>query len=178
MHRTHSIALALCIVGSLAACRHEHDTSGSDAAAPRVNRSVEIVARTPHLPNYPCAEQCHSKRPPNPRQRVLTELHARIRLDHAPVIRWCDFCHAIDDPNHLRLIDGRRISFDESHRLCGQCHGEKAGDWRRNMHGLETGRWDGAALRRTCTACHDPHAPGQITLEALPPPRARTHGGG
>ena len=53
---------------------------------------------------------------------------------------------------------------------CAQCHGEKHRDWSEGIHGLNTGGWRGTVSRRLCTACHDPHAPGPIHLQALPPP--------
>ena len=44
----------------------------------------------------------------------------------------------------LHLASGERVPFDESYRLCGQCHGEKQRDWRAGVHGRRTGEWNGA----------------------------------
>lgn len=153
----------------LAAC-HEEVPSGASSGASPVERTVEILPRIPHLPTYPCAEQCHADRMPNPTPRELTLFHAGRTVEHGPAIRWCDRCHAVDDTDHLTLMDGHLITFDESDQICGQCHGEKHRDWEVGVHGTLTGGWRGTVYRRTCTACHDPHTPGDIHFEALPPP--------
>lgn len=146
------------------------DTEALPEGAP-AERVVELVPRTPHLATYPCGEQCHDAREPNPTHRALETFHAGRRIAHGPAIHWCDDCHAIDEPDHLIALDGETaISFDESDQLCGQCHGERHRDWEAGIHGLSTGAWRGTVHRRLCTACHDPHAPERIHLEALPPP--------
>lgn len=136
-------------------------------------REVELVARTPHLPTYPCGEQCHDDLEPNATPRVLTLFHSGRRLEHGPAIQWCDRCHSSLDTDQLALFDGTHVSFDQSDRVCAQCHGEKHRDWVRGLHGLTTGGWTGTAHRRTCTACHDPHTPDRFELEALPAPDVR-----
>lgn len=142
-------------------------------------REVELVPRTPHLPTFPCGEQCHDAREPDPTPRTLSLFHSGRRLDHGPAIRWCDRCHSMVDADQLALFDGTTVSFDASDRICAQCHGEKHRDWSRGLHGLQTGGWTGTTQRRLCTACHDPHMPDRFELEALPPPvvRGRTEGG-
>ncbi len=133
---------------------------------------VVVVSRTDQIPTYPCMEQCHRDRTPDPTPRRLREFHTDIHIEHAAVMHFCDRCHDLDDLDQFRLIDGTAVSFDESARLCGQCHGVKHEDWSRGMHGIQTGSWQRVADRRTCTACHDPHAPVQgIHLTALPVPR-------
>jgi hypothetical protein len=121
--------------------------------------SVTVVARSPVVPSYPCS-QCHGeRRPPNPKKRELTEIHTVIELDHGSTPRWCHECHDRSDYDRLVLPHGERIDFDDSHRMCGGCHGEKLADWRDDLHGLTTGRWMGPKQRRSCTSCHDPHRP-------------------
>ena len=147
---------------------------------PPPSAEVALVPRTPHMTDSPCGAQCHDAREPDPRPRELTLFHSGQRLDHGSANRWCDDCHAIDEPDRLVTLAGTRITYDESDAICGQCHGEKHRDWSRGLHGLATGGWTGTAHRRLCTACHEPHAPGRIELEALPPPEPdpRAHGGG
>lgn len=159
--------VAFCIFTSACAC--EAAPTPAATAAPG-SFEVEVVPRTPHLATYPCGAQCHDAREPNPAARDLTAFHAGRTIDHGPAVRWCDDCHSIDEPDQLRLRAGELVSFDESDQVCGQCHGEKHRDWRDGIHGLSTGGWRGTVRRRTCTACHDPHAPEPIWLEALPAP--------
>lgn len=131
---------------------------------------VEVVARTPEIRTYPCVERCHARRAFDPTPRALREFHTGREVRHGPAIRWCGFCHALGDLDHLRLIDGEAVGFDASHRLCGQCHGEKLRDWERGIHGSQSGSWAGVRLRRSCVTCHDPHTPRRPTFDPLPPP--------
>lgn len=136
----------------------------------RGNRDIVIANRTADLATYPCMERCHADLPPDPTPGELTEFHTTIDLAHGSAAEACGFCHRSDNLDTLRLISGEVVTFDRSERICGQCHGEIHEDWHRGIHGLDTGTWNGATTRRTCTACHDPHAPGRIVYEALPPP--------
>ncbi len=142
--------------------------------------AVVVLARTPRLATYPCMERCHARRVADPTVREMREFHTGRVLHHGPTLRWCDACHSLADLDRLRLFTGDTVSFDESYRLCGQCHAEKLRDWNRGIHGSQTGSWSGARARRSCTACHDPHAPQRPTFDPLPPPthdRALPHGG-
>ncbi|MEQ9074151.1 MAG: cytochrome c3 family protein [Sandaracinaceae bacterium] len=157
-------ALGLLVLG----CGHEASPAASDAPASPLE--VVLVPRIPHLAAYPCGAQCHDAREPDAAPRDLAMFHSGRELEHGPAVRWCDDCHSIEEPDRLRLRSGELVSFDDSDRVCGQCHGEKHRDWRDGIHGLSTGGWRGTVRRRTCTACHEPHAPEPIWLEALPPP--------
>jgi hypothetical protein len=134
--------------------------------------SLTVPPRTPHIATFPCVEQCHKQREPNTNKRELTEFHSLKHLEHGDTTFWCNFCHNADDLDRLRLLDGRTVTFDESYRLCGECHGDKRRDWQAGIHGLQTGSWNATApkVRRPCTACHDPHAPRRPLFQPLPPP--------
>lgn len=169
------VIFAVAAIGALAACGQPADEARAQPHAADTDlppREIEIVPRIPHLVTYPCSEQCHADREAVPGPRELTEFHTERELRHGEGIGWCDSCHTLEDADSLHLIDGTRFSFDESDRLCGQCHGPQHRDWDRGLHGIQTGGWYGVARRKLCTACHDPHTPGRITLEALPPPNA------
>jgi hypothetical protein len=81
-----------------------------------------------------------------------------------------DGCHNPDDRDSLRLANGTLIGFDESYRLCGQCHGTIFRDWREGIHGRREGYWNGAKSYLLCAHCHNPHAPRFQAIEPLPPP--------
>ena len=149
-------------------CGPEASTESSETSPSPTE--IVLVPRVPHLATYPCGEQCHDAREPDAAPRALALFHAGREAAHGPAVRWCDDCHSIEDPERLRLLGGDLVSFDDSDRVCGQCHGEKHRDWRNGIHGLSTGGWQGTVWRRTCTACHDPHTRGSIWLEALPAP--------
>jgi hypothetical protein len=118
---------------------------------------------------YPCSE-CHEDLDTNPKRRKLEMAHDQIVLNHGPKERWCFDCHNPDDRDKLRLASGALIGFDESYRLCGQCHGTIYRDWRLGIHGRRRGFWNGKKSYLLCAHCHDPHAPRFKPIKPLPPP--------
>ena len=114
--------------------------------------------------------ECHADMDVNYERRELEMFHEDIQLDHGPEERWCFDCHNAVDRDHLRLVSGELVGFDESYRLCGQCHGTIFRDWREGIHGQRRGYWNGAKSYLLCAHCHNPHAPAFQPLEPLPPP--------
>ncbi|MDH5492477.1 MAG: hypothetical protein OEY14_11055 [Myxococcales bacterium] len=133
---------------------------------------TELVPRTPELVTYPCTDACHLE-PTISDGLALERFHTFREIRHGPALHQCSTCHYVEDMNRLRLFDGTSIDFDESPQICGQCHGEKMRDWLAGIHGLQTGSWNGARQRRACPACHNPHAPTRMRLEAMPAPNPR-----
>ncbi len=119
---------------------------------------------------FPCND-CHSEQKPNPQRRELVDMHDDIVYDHDSENRWCLACHDTDQRDSLRLADGRLLGFNESYKLCGQCHGPKYRDWKLGIHGKRTGEWNGKKEYYLCVHCHDPHSPRFKSLTPLPPPR-------
>ena len=70
----------------------------------------------------------------------------------------------------LKLASGKLLSFKESYKLCGQCHGEKLRDWKVGVHGKRTGYWNGKKEYLLCVHCHSPHSPRFKPLSPEPPP--------
>lgn len=118
---------------------------------------------------FPCSE-CHADMEVNRERRELEDFHDDIHLEHGPADRWCFDCHNPDDRDSLRLVNGTLIGFDESYRLCGQCHGTIYRDWREGIHGRRVGYWNGAKSYLLCAHCHNPHSPRFRPLKPLPPP--------
>jgi len=118
---------------------------------------------------FPCSE-CHADMEVDTIRRELEDFHDDIHLDHGPADRWCFDCHNPDDRDRLRLANGTLIGFDESYRLCGQCHGTIFRDWREGIHGRRVGYWNGAKSYLLCAHCHNPHAPRFPKIKPLPPP--------
>lgn len=130
---------------------------------------VTVAARTPLLPTYPCS-RCHAERAPNPVERKLVDFHTQKVLHHGDSKGWCYRCHTKDDIDKLHEPDGTLVSFDEAPLLCGACHGDKLRDWKAGIHGLNTGYWNGARTRYSCTYCHDPHSPKFPSMTPEHPP--------
>lgn len=114
-------------------------------------------------------------RAPDPRPRILVRMHRNINLKHAEWM-WCLNCHNTVERNTLRLINGDSISFEESYRLCGQCHGNIYNDWKIGIHGRRVGQWSGKKLYLLCAHCHDPHNPKFRKLMTKDPPLPPSYG--
>jgi hypothetical protein len=118
---------------------------------------------------FPCSD-CHADMEVNYERRELEMFHDDVQLDHGPKERWCFDCHNAVDRDRLRLVSGDLVGFDESYRLCGQCHGTIFRDWREGIHGRRRGYWNGAKSYLLCAHCHNPHAPAFQPMAPLPPP--------
>jgi len=120
---------------------------------------------------FPCND-CHIDIEPNSVRRDLTDMHDDITamFDHDNENRWCLDCHDVIERDSLKLASGKRIGFDESYKLCGQCHGDKLRDWRVGIHGKRTGEWNGKRQYLLCVHCHNPHTPRFQAIKPLPPP--------
>jgi hypothetical protein len=128
------------------------------------------VPTPPFTPGiFPCSE-CHKEMKPNPRRRELKDEHTNIVLNHAEGQRWCLDCHDVSNRDKLRLVSGEKIGFDESFRLCGQCHGDKYRDWKVGVHGKRTGMWNGEKQYLLCVHCHNPHDPRFKPIQPMPAP--------
>ncbi len=129
-----------------------------------------IPVESVSLDYFPCND-CHSELEPNTQRRELVEMHDDLLFDHDSENRWCLACHNTYDRDSLRLADGKLLGFNESYKLCGQCHGPKYRDWRIGIHGKRTGEWNGEKQYLLCVHCHDPHSPRFKRLKPEPPPR-------
>ncbi|NOT31547.1 MAG: hypothetical protein HOP15_13955 [Planctomycetes bacterium] len=119
---------------------------------------------------FPCTD-CHDPEiPVNTARRELKTAHQEILLQHDQEHRWCLDCHDAANRDMLHLAGGALVSFEESYRLCGQCHGDKYRDWRAGVHGRRTGRWDGEKSYLLCVHCHNSHAPAFQPIEPMPAP--------
>ena len=163
-------ALVLILAGSWATAAErpkENLPERKDAAPGHPQYAVPTPPFTPGI--FPCSE-CHKEMKPNPQRRELKEEHTNIVLNHAQGQRWCLDCHDTYDRDRLHLVNGQRIRFEESYRLCGQCHGDKYRDWKVGVHGKRTGMWNGEKQYLLCVNCHNPHDPRFKPLAPMPPP--------
>lgn len=131
--------------------------------------SLLIPAATDGMSFFPCSD-CHLDMVANPKRRELVEMHDDVLFDHDSENRWCLACHDLNQRDSLRLASGKLLSFDESYKLCGQCHGPKIRDWRLGIHGKRTGMWNGKKEYRLCVSCHNPHSPKIKPIEPLAAP--------
>ena len=141
-------------------------------AVPRPGEHLEVPPPPFSEGVFPCSG-CHNEAdlPPNRTRRQLIDAHDDIVLKHDEEHRWCLDCHDADNRDVLRLASGEPVPFEESYRLCGQCHGEKYRDWRAGVHGRRIGQWNGAKQYLLCVHCHSPHQPKFKPLAPQPAPR-------
>ena len=165
------VILVACLAAGVATSAPPHEKG--KAASPIAARAPEkefAVPTPPFTPGiFPCSE-CHKEMKPNPTRRELKDEHTNIVLNHAQGQRWCLDCHDVSNRDKLRLVSGEKIGFEESFRLCGQCHGDKYRDWKVGVHGKRTGMWNGEKQYLLCVHCHNPHDPRYKPIAPMPPP--------
>jgi formate-dependent nitrite reductase cytochrome c552 subunit len=135
-----------------------------------VRRSyADLVRAKEDLSDFDCYV-CHEKGKP-PTLRFDTNQNLIIPKEHADVVMGhgshgrnnnCFNCHNETNLELLQSRDGRPLKFSDSPQLCGSCHGPTYRDWEAGVHGRISGYWDlklGAAERKQCVNCHNPHSP-------------------
>jgi hypothetical protein len=171
-------AWVLLLSGWLPACgphgEHEEELYlATGAAQPAQAEQMGIHVPPPPFSEgvFPCSD-CHDPEvmPSNPKRRELKIAHQEIKLRHDEEHRWCLDCHDPSDRDSLHLASGEKVPFEESYRLCGQCHGDKYRDWRAGVHGRRTGSWDGEKQYLLCVHCHNSHSPKFEPIAPMPPP--------
>jgi len=171
MQRLTLLVLALAVsAGAVRPSPQAAPPQAAPAARPPIQERLEVPPPPFSDGIFPCSN-CHASMSVNRTRRPLSDMHTDIVLEHDEEHRWCLDCHDADDRDVLHLASGERIPFDESYRLCGQCHGEKLRDWRAGIHGRRTGEWNGHKGYLLCAHCHNPHQPRFRALAPKPAPR-------
>lgn len=85
-----------------------------------------------------------------------------------PSVSRCFGCHDFNQRDKLKLFSGELITFDQSPKLCYQCHQKRYDTWSLGDHGKKD-------LSCSDFACHDPHNPRLYKVSLgegypLPPP--------
>ena len=162
---------ALLLVLGLFAVRMEQqpNTSRDYPSRAMLPHAEPVLLPPPPMEDeyLPCSD-CHADEPINRTPRVLEDEHDEMEFAHGDL--WCLHCHSGDEERRLRLADDTRVPFEESWRLCTQCHAKKLPGWRAGVHGKRTGSWRGPSEYWNCVACHNPHLPPFQSLEPKPPP--------
>lgn len=141
------------------------------AEEPINTNGYNIIARKSEISTFPCHE-CHKTYDSQTIEpNALTKKHKDLTFKHNLEVMQCTFCHSRTEVDKLNLLDGTLISYDESFKLCQQCHGTREKDWREGIHGRLVGSWKGARELYNCTKCHEAHSPVFKPMEsvALPP---------
>jgi hypothetical protein len=169
------LGIAVILVAGLIGVRMEHqpDTSREYPPRPQMPDGANVLLAAPEIDDeyLPCGGECHEPNDPrtNVTVRELEEDHDEMEFSHGNL--WCLNCHDKENRDSLRLSDGSPVAFEDSWRLCTQCHAEKLPDWRAGVHGKRTGHWRGPKEYRTCVVCHDAHDPPFKSITPEPVPR-------
>ena len=118
-----------------------------------------VLARKDSISRYPCGA-CHTKKKPQVRDGALIT-HGDIKINHGEGVNKlaCIECHDRQERDFLVDMQGEKIDFDHSYKLCGQCHFRPKRDWLGGAHGKRVTYWAGERVVMNCTSCHDPHSP-------------------
>jgi hypothetical protein len=118
-----------------------------------------VLARKDNISRFRCSV-CHTKKPMLSRDGA-SFTHSDIKLNHgqAEDSLVCIECHSESERDFLVDTRGRKIDFDHSYQLCGQCHFRQKRDWAGGAHGKRESFWAGERVIRNCTSCHNPHSP-------------------
>jgi hypothetical protein len=121
--------------------------------------SFRVLARKQSIERYKCSS-CHGDKPVLAKNG-LELTHGNIVLNHGRGDRSpdCIDCHHPEDRDFLEDKKGRKIDFDHSYQLCGQCHFRQKRDWLGGAHGKRVSNWAGDRVVFNCATCHDPHSP-------------------
>jgi uncharacterized CHY-type Zn-finger protein len=119
-------------------------------------------------PSMELADQKNNPRQIMNHQDIISDAS---KLQHGRGAIWCFDCH--NAANRDTLIDrqGNEVSFNESQKICGSCHGDIYSDWRMGIHGKRIGEWKVGGKKRwwTCTECHNPHTVQEHRFNPLKP---------
>jgi len=161
------IVLIIALVG--VRLEHQPDTARDYPPRPMIPDGPTILLASPEMDDeyLPCSD-CHEDEPTNRTPRELEDDHEDRVIEHGDL--WCLSCHDADNRDFLHLADGTLVKFEESWKLCTQCHGSKLADWRAGVHGKRTGHWRGPKEYRPCVTCHNPHSPPFEAIAPKPPP--------
>jgi hypothetical protein len=121
--------------------------------------SFRVLARKQEIERYKCSS-CHTGK--EVRGKSALELtHGNVVINHGQEgsALTCIDCHHQEDLDSLEDKKGRKIDFDHSYQLCGQCHFRQKRDWIGGAHGKRVSYWAGDRVIFNCTTCHDPHSP-------------------
>lgn len=118
-----------------------------------------VLARKQEIERYKCSS-CHTGKEVRGKN-ALTLTHGNVVVQHGQEGSGlsCIDCHHPEDRDALEDKKGRKIDFDHSYQLCGQCHFRQKRDWLGGAHGKRVANWAGDRVVYNCTTCHNPHSP-------------------
>lgn len=124
--------------------------------------SFRVLARKQAIERFRCSS-CHGVEGGKEvgGKNALALTHGNVVINHGQAGNnlTCIDCHHPQDREALEDKKGRKIDFDHSYQLCGQCHFRQKRDWLGGAHGKRAANWAGDRVVYNCTTCHNPHSP-------------------
>lgn len=124
--------------------------------------SFLIPERASQIQSFPCTN-CHSKPIKQlslGRKENERKAHWDVTMVHgSSEVMNCMTCHNEANLDELTSLTNKQIVFDQSFKLCGQCHSTQYKDWVGGSHGKRLGGWAPPKIINSCTNCHNPHKP-------------------
>jgi hypothetical protein len=124
------------------------DTNFLDKSTTR-RSYADLVKAGDDLSDFDCYV-CHDIKHPPP-LRLDTNQNIIVATEHKDIVMGhgqhgrnnnCFNCHNETNLVLLQPRDGRELTFTESTKLCGSCHGPTLRDWLAGAHGRISGYWD------------------------------------
>jgi uncharacterized CHY-type Zn-finger protein len=155
------------------------DTNFLDKSTTRRDYA-DLVKAGDDLSDFDCYA-CHDKKNPPP-LRLDTNGNIIVAKEHPDIVMqhgWngrnnnCYNCHNETNLTLLQPRNGQEVTFADSPKLCGSCHGPIYHDWQAGAHGRTSGYWDrsmGPIERKACVNCHNPHSPAFPSRKPAPGP--------
>jgi len=153
----------------------DDQTDGDFAQAvirPRAKKLKTIMQTGMQCSNcHPSADPATQKN--DPRQLMMHQdiVSDAEKLQHGRGAIWCFDCHNAANRDTLVDRQGNEVSFNQSQKVCGSCHGDVYSNWRMGIHGKRIGSWKVGGKKRwwTCTECHNPHTVQEHRFNPLKP---------
>ncbi len=121
--------------------------------------TFRIPERKGEIVSYSCTD-CHNKPLTQMGGEEIKKAHWNIELNHANSSTLnCTSCHNGENMDHLKSLTGESIDFNNSYKLCAQCHQQEYKDWAGGAHGKRIESWASPRVSMTCVQCHNPHEP-------------------
>lgn len=123
--------------------------------------SFFIPERKSTIKSFKCSE-CHTKSIPElkSKNKLGKKAHDFIKLNHATSNEiTCNSCHPTEKLDYLKSNLDAEIDFNESYKVCAQCHSFEYKDWIGGAHGKRVKGWVNPRISQTCVDCHNPHSP-------------------
>ena len=118
-----------------------------------------IRERLSEITSFPCSE-CHNVPASQLKAEGEQKAHWELKLNHANAdVMDCMTCHTDNNMDELHSGTGKVIDYNDSYKLCGQCHSPQYKDWKGGAHGKRVESWAPPRVSNTCTSCHNPHSP-------------------